>query len=470
MAIPSGYTPLDFVGFTDKGTYANNVPYVKNDLVHYGGDIWKCKVDNTTGVTPVDGVNWEIFIGEPTNLVERIIAPLETNPATIAYTIGRQIIYDDWLWEVIAPIAIGDILVDYAVDPSNANIKKAPAVETQLLSLSSKAYQTDDSTETDIADDDLLPFYDTSATTRKKSTWSNIIAKIKAKLGTAATKDFTTSVTSGSANLVTSGGVYTSEQTIKQALTNEAVTRSKVGAHNLLPMKLDFIKDNNITGTWSDNVYSIDNVVVTFYADALGNVQRIHFVITAPTTEFIPILISHKDFGNTEISSYTGGGTPDRANGYIISDGLGTSISSPRLVYKASDNSILFRVDEGTSAVEYDIYPMVRRETDENTIFEPYALPNSEIPFQIVRGTKTISSSGQEVTFGFGNNVYFYDIPTVVVCFNESRQKVLANVGSNNISVVDITRTGFTVHIDRVANTDALKIQYIATTLGVVDN
>ena len=155
MAIPSGYTPLDFVGFTDKGTYANNVPYVKNDLVHYGGDIWKCKVDNTTGVTPVDGVNWESFIGEPTNLVERIIAPLETNPATIAYTIGRQIIYDDWLWEVIAPIAIGDILVDYAVDPSNANIKKAPAVETQLLSLSSKAYQTDDSTETDIADDDL---------------------------------------------------------------------------------------------------------------------------------------------------------------------------------------------------------------------------------------------------------------------------------------------------------------------------
>ena len=221
MAIPSGYTPLDFVGFTDKGTYANNVPYVKNDLVHYGGDIWKCKVDNTTGVTPVDGVNWEIFIGEPTNLVERIIAPLETNPATIAYTIGRQIIYDDWLWEVIAPIAIGDILVDYAVDPSNANIKKAPAVETQLLSLSSKAYQTDDSTETDIADDDLLPFYDTSATTRKKSTWSNIIAKIKAKLGTAATKDFTTSVTSGSANLVTSGGVYTSEQTIKQALTTK---------------------------------------------------------------------------------------------------------------------------------------------------------------------------------------------------------------------------------------------------------
>ena len=207
MAIPSGYTALDFVGFTDKGTYANNITYVKNDLVHYGGDIWECLVDNTIGVTPSEGVNWTLWIGAPTNLVERIIAPLETNPATVAYAIGRQIIYDDWLWEVIVPIAIGDTLVDYAVDPTNANIKKAPAVEIQLLSLSSKAYQTDDSTETDIADDDLLPFYDTSATARKKSTWSNIIEKIKAKLGTAATKDFTTSVTSGSSDLVTSGAV-----------------------------------------------------------------------------------------------------------------------------------------------------------------------------------------------------------------------------------------------------------------------
>ena len=207
MAIPSGYTALDFVGFTDKGTYANNITYVKNDLVHYGGDIWECLVDNTIGVTPSEGVNWTLWIGAPTNLVERIIAPLETNPATVAYAIGRQMIYDDWLWEVIVPIAIGDTLVDYAVDPTNANIKKAPAVETQLLSLSSKAYQTDDSTETDIADDDLLPFYDTSATARKKSTWSNIIEKIKAKLGTAATKDFTTSVTSGSSDLVTSGAV-----------------------------------------------------------------------------------------------------------------------------------------------------------------------------------------------------------------------------------------------------------------------
>lgn len=138
MINPTGYTALDLVGFTDKGTYASNVNYVKNDIVHYGGNLWRCKIDDTMNVTPAEGESWTVFVGEPTNLVERIIAPLEENPATIAYTTGRQIIYDDWLWEVIDDIAVGDLLIDYAVDPTNANIKKAVPVETQLLDIKAK--------------------------------------------------------------------------------------------------------------------------------------------------------------------------------------------------------------------------------------------------------------------------------------------------------------------------------------------
>jgi hypothetical protein len=138
MINPTGYTALDLVGFTDKGTYASNENYVKNDIVHYGGNLWRCKIDDTMNVTPAEGNNWTVFVGEPTNLVERIIAPLEENPATVAYATGRQIIYDDWLWEVIDDIAVGDPLIDYAVDPTNANIKKAVPVETQLLDVKKK--------------------------------------------------------------------------------------------------------------------------------------------------------------------------------------------------------------------------------------------------------------------------------------------------------------------------------------------
>lgn len=135
MSAPEGYTKLGEIGFTDKGPYAGNVKYVRNDLVHHGGDVWRCLINDTMGVTPTPGLNWEIWVGEPTNLVERIIAPLEENPSTNSYTVGKQLIFNDYLYEVITPIAVGDNLVTYEADPTNANIKLAPPVETQLLAI-----------------------------------------------------------------------------------------------------------------------------------------------------------------------------------------------------------------------------------------------------------------------------------------------------------------------------------------------
>ena len=133
MVNPTGYTALDLIGFTDQGPYSSSANYVKNDLVHDSGNIWRCLIDDTTGIAPAEGVNWTLFIGEPTNLVERIIAPIETDPATNAWAVGRQIIYNDNLYEVIAAITAGDALVAYEDDPTNANIKLADPVETQLL-------------------------------------------------------------------------------------------------------------------------------------------------------------------------------------------------------------------------------------------------------------------------------------------------------------------------------------------------
>lgn len=137
MVTPTGYTALDLVGFTDKGTYDGNATYVKNDLVHHGGNVWRVLVDDVTGIIPSEGSTYTLFIGEPTNLVERIIAPLEINPSEHAWTAGRQFIYNDLLYEVIDSIAIGDSLVAYESDPTNANIKLALPVETQLLMLKS---------------------------------------------------------------------------------------------------------------------------------------------------------------------------------------------------------------------------------------------------------------------------------------------------------------------------------------------
>lgn len=61
MNVPTGYTVLDFVGFTDKGGYDATETYVKNDIVYFGGSSWKCKVDNTIGIDPEENDNWTTF-------------------------------------------------------------------------------------------------------------------------------------------------------------------------------------------------------------------------------------------------------------------------------------------------------------------------------------------------------------------------------------------------------------------------
>ena len=106
MTNPEGYTALGFVGFTDKGTYDPTYQYAQNDLAHRAGSIWRCLIDNTQGITPTEGTNWTLFMGEPTNMAEKIIAPLEDSPSENSYSAGQQLIFNDNLYEVIRAIAI----------------------------------------------------------------------------------------------------------------------------------------------------------------------------------------------------------------------------------------------------------------------------------------------------------------------------------------------------------------------------
>ena len=131
MVNPSGYTALDLIGFTDRGDYDATATYVKNDIVHYSSNTYRCLIDDTTAVTPVEGLNWTLFIGEPSNLVEAIVAPVETAEATMAHSVGDQLIYNDVLYKVIAPIAIDDALV------INTNIQVTRKVVYQISAVES---------------------------------------------------------------------------------------------------------------------------------------------------------------------------------------------------------------------------------------------------------------------------------------------------------------------------------------------
>lgn len=67
-------------------------------------------------------------------------------------------------------------VVDQAYDGTSSNAQSGKAVKEAV----DKNYSIEDTAETDIADDDYFPFYDTSATAKKKSLWSNIKDKLSA--------------------------------------------------------------------------------------------------------------------------------------------------------------------------------------------------------------------------------------------------------------------------------------------------
>ena len=88
MAIPSGYSSLGLIGFTDKGDYNADTNYVQNDLCHNGGKIWKCKLDNTSGQTPAEGTYWTVFV-DPTSSVSEMEDVTLTSLAD-----GQELTYD----------------------------------------------------------------------------------------------------------------------------------------------------------------------------------------------------------------------------------------------------------------------------------------------------------------------------------------------------------------------------------------
>ena len=124
MNVPSGYSEIGMIGFTDRGDYASNATYVKNDLVHYSGGVWRCLIDDTSGIEPHEGLNWTIFVSQPESAAESLIAPIEHDigASESDYAIGERLILNDILYKAKTAISVGDELV------VNTNIEVANAI------------------------------------------------------------------------------------------------------------------------------------------------------------------------------------------------------------------------------------------------------------------------------------------------------------------------------------------------------
>lgn len=106
MNTPTGYTALGLVGFTDKGAYSASAVYVANDLVDYQNNKWRCLIDDTTGIAPLEGANWTVFIRHSTAL-GGINA---TDTEGVVGTAGAVVTAQDLVDALAGKVVDGDII------------------------------------------------------------------------------------------------------------------------------------------------------------------------------------------------------------------------------------------------------------------------------------------------------------------------------------------------------------------------
>lgn len=205
MVNPSGYTALDLIGYTDRGNFNLSANYVRNDLVHYNGDIWRVLVDDTTGITPTEGVNYTIFVESPTNATAESIAPIENATASKAHAQGTQLYYNDKLYKVIANIAIGDTLT------VGTNIQASDTITEQIAKVASDLTTQGNTLSSQIAKCEVLKL-DVASFSSLPQTISNAniesdMVCIHSELGTPSAQVSDWTVTTSNGSLVISGSI-----------------------------------------------------------------------------------------------------------------------------------------------------------------------------------------------------------------------------------------------------------------------
>ena len=210
----------------------------------------------------------------------------------------------------------------------------------------SNCYETTDTAETTIDDADYFPFYDSSATAKRKTLWSNIKAKL-------------------------------ADIFLPQSVMNV------MGAKNLLSYNINTLKqDNVLNGTWSGNAFTRDGITYTVSTDNYGNVTEIDVDGTATALANFK-LVSNKTYsGDFKLSGCTGGSSTTYELICMAStSGDKHNYDGDTSITLNNDRQYAFHilVRNGQTLSHQKFYPMLRLSTYTDSTYEPYAMTNREL-------------------------------------------------------------------------------------------
>lgn len=209
-----------------------------------------------------------------------------------------------------------------------------------------------------------------------------------------------------------SGAVSSLKSALTNKLDNEIVTRSAMGAKNLLWHDITAMKTYNTAGTWSNNVYSKSGIDWTVNDDG---------TVTANGTATADSELTFNTSGSVQAISGL------ETNNYILngcpSGGSGTTY---RLFAKCTDSNYYqddgngATINVGISYVRMVVYsgqtvnnitfkPMVRLATDSDATYQPYAKTNKELTDDVAAlnasSTTSVTEKGIKANFTKVGNV-----------------------------------------------------------------
>lgn len=122
--------------------------------------------------------------------------------------------------------------VDSTVDDIDSTVDGLASQVSTLIGDTANYYNITDSADTTFDDADYIPFYDTSATTKKKITWANIVTKIKSSLANYFGRKFSQS--NGKLSLLAENNTSLDTVTLQPLATNTSYTdTNSIGATNV---------------------------------------------------------------------------------------------------------------------------------------------------------------------------------------------------------------------------------------------
>lgn len=184
--------------------------------------------------------------------------------------------------------------VQEAVDEIDSTVDGLGSQVSTLISDTANYYNITDSADTTLVDADSIPFYDTSASAKKKITWANIVTKIKSSLANYFGRKFSQS--NGKLSLLAEDNTSLNTVTLQPLATNTSYSNNVgLGVTNVQSAidKLGNFTYGNLTINSSyatGNVFyqKFGRVVTVFLADIVFTAQPPEGAWSVPFVSGLP--------------------------------------------------------------------------------------------------------------------------------------------------------------------------------------